>query len=130
MIVISHFTGGIIYPIIIRQLIIHSTFAWAARAMAFVMLGSLLIGFATLRPRVAARKSGPLLDLESFKDPAYTAFVIGLALSFMAYFVPFFYVESQALELGTNPDLAFYILSIMNAAGVVGRIVPNFIADK
>ncbi|OCK76328.1 putative monocarboxylate permease [Lepidopterella palustris CBS 459.81] len=122
--------GGIIYPIAVRQIINHTGFGWATRAMAFIMLGSLLLGFVLLRPRLPPRKSGPFFDLESFKDPAYTSFVIGLALAFMAYFIPFFYIESFALRIGTSEHLSFYILAIMNAAGTLGRIVPNFIADR
>lgn len=94
------------------------------------MLVSLLLGFALLRTRIPPRKSGPLFDFESFKDSAYSAFVLGLALAFMVYFIPFFYLESQAVSLGVDPTLGIYLLSIMNVAGVIGRIVPNFIADK
>jgi predicted MFS family arabinose efflux permease len=48
----------------------------------------------------------------------------------MAYFIPFFYIEPFALRVGTSEHLSFYILAIMNAAGTLGRIIPNFIADR
>lgn len=119
-----------IYPIAVRQIINHSGFPWAARAMGFIMLGSLLLGFALLRTRLPPRKSGPFFDLEAFRDPAYTVFVIGLTLGFMAYFIPFFYIEPFSLRVGTSADLSFYMLAIMNAAGTVGRLLPNFLADR
>ncbi|KAF2109354.1 putative monocarboxylate permease [Lophiotrema nucula] len=122
--------GGIIYPIAVREIINHSGFPWATRAMGFIMLFSLLLGFALLRTRLPPRKSGPLVDLESLKDPAYSAFVLGLSLAFMTYFIPFFYIETFALRVGASEHLSFYILAIMNAAGTAGRIVPNFIADR
>ena len=98
--------------------------------MGFIMLATLSIGISLLRPRLPPRKSGPLVDFAAFKDPAYTTFVIGLMLGFLAFFIPFFYAESYALNIGTNTNLSFYVLSIMNAAGMIGRLVPNAIADK
>ncbi|GIJ86428.1 hypothetical protein Asppvi_005317 [Aspergillus pseudoviridinutans] len=122
--------GGIIFPIVIRRLIVTVGFPWAVRAMAFIMLATLLLGISLLRPRLPPRKSGPVVDLAAFRDPAYTTFVVGLALGFMAFFIPFFYAESYAANIGVDSELSFYILSIMNAAGMVGRLLPNALADK
>ncbi|GAM33426.1 hypothetical protein TCE0_004f00309 [Talaromyces pinophilus] len=122
--------GGVIFPIIIRRLIVTVGFPWAVRTMAFIMLATLGIGIALLRPRLPPRKSGPIIDVAAFKDPAYTTFVIGLALGFMAFFIPFFYAESYALNIGADTNISFYLLSIMNAAGMIGRLLPNAIADK
>jgi hypothetical protein len=69
----------------IRRLIVDVGFAWAVRAMGFVMLGRLLVGAALIRPRLPPRKSGPLLDFAAFKDPAYTTFCISLMLAFLAF---------------------------------------------
>ncbi|KAL2811462.1 putative monocarboxylate permease [Aspergillus granulosus] len=121
--------GGIIFPILIRRLIKTAGFPWAVRAMAFIMLATLLLGVSLLKPRLPPRKSGPVVDVAAFRDPAYTTFVIGLALGFMAFFIPFFYAESYALNIGVDTELSFYTLSIMNAAGMVGRLVPNAIGD-
>lgn len=98
--------------------------------MAFIMLATLAIGISLLKPRLPPRKSGPIVDLAAFKDPAYSTFVIGLALGFMAFFIPFFYADSYALNIGLDSELSFYILSIMNAAGMIGRLLPNAIADR
>lgn len=122
--------GGILYPIIIRRLIMQVGFPWAVRAMAFIMLGTLGIGLALLRPRLPPRRSGPLVEFAAFNDPAYATFVVGLALGFTAFFIPFFYAESYALDVGVDSELSFYILSIMNAGGMIGRMLPNATADK
>ncbi|KAI9930678.1 hypothetical protein MW887_011433 [Aspergillus wentii] len=122
--------GGIVYPILIRRLIVTVGFPWAVRTMGFVMLATLGIGVSLLRPRLPPRRSGPLVDVDAFKEPAYATFVVGLALAFTAFFIPFFYAESYALGIGVDSDLSFYILSIMNAGGMIGRMVLNAIADK
>lgn len=105
-------------------------FPWAVRTMALIMLATLGIGIALLRPPLPPRKSGPIIDLAAFSDPAYTTFVTGLALGFMTFFIPFFYVESYALNIGAYTNISFYLLSIMNAAGMIGRLLPNAIADR
>ena len=115
---------------VLQRLIAEVGFPWAVRTMAFIMLATLGVGIALLRPRLPPRKSGPLVDFSVFKDPAYTTFVIGLMLGFTAFFIPFFYAESYALNIGVDANLSFYILSIMNGAGMIGRLLPNAIADK
>ena len=52
-------------------------------------------------------------------------------LAFMGLYFPLFYIQVFALKnLTINEDLAFYLLSVLNAASVFGRVVPNFVADK
>jgi hypothetical protein len=45
-------------------------------------------------------------------------------------YIPFFYIQDYALKLGVNDDIAFYLLSIMNAASLFGRLIPNWLADR
>ena len=94
------------------------------------MLATIGIAISVLRPRVPPRKSGPLIIWKAFKEPAYATFVLGLALAFAGFFVPFFYSQTYALNIGMGESLAFYLLSIMNAAGMIGRLVPNALADR
>lgn len=105
-------------------------FAWAVRTMAFVMLVTISIALLLLRPRLPPRKSGPLILWSALKEPAYSSFIFGLMLAFVAFFIPFFYAQTYALNIGMDENLAFYLLSIMNAAGMVGRLLPNALADK
>ena len=113
----------------IRELLPQVGFGWAVRAMAFLILGTLLLGITLLRPRLPPRKSGPIVELAAFKDAVYTTFVIGLTFALLAFFIPFFYVDTYALNIGTDIDLSFYILTIMNAGGIIGRLLPNAMAD-
>lgn len=48
----------------------------------------------------------------------------------MGLYVPFFYVEGYGLSINIHPDMAFYMLIIMNAASTPGRILPLYVADK
>ena len=45
-------------------------------------------------------------------------------------FIPFFYIVEYAKFLSISDDMAFYILAVMNAGGLLGRIAPAYLADK
>ena len=45
-------------------------------------------------------------------------------------YVPFFYIQRYALSLNVSEDMSFNLLSLMNAASLIGRIGPNFLADR
>lgn len=45
-------------------------------------------------------------------------------------YIPFFFVEDYGLRLKLDADTSFYLLSVMNAASLFGRLVPNWLADK
>lgn len=45
-------------------------------------------------------------------------------------YIPFFYVDAYAIRLGVDQNTSFYILSAMNAASFLGRLAPNWLADK
>lgn len=47
-----------------------------------------------------------------------------------AVYIPFFYVEDYALDLSIDQDTSFYLLSIMNATSLIGRIGSNWLADR
>ena len=77
------------------------------------------------------KKSRSLLQLSAFLTFPYTLHTFGVMLAFMGLYFPLFYIQSFALKtLTINEDLAFYLLAILNAGSVFGRVVPNFVADK
>ncbi|KAL8827911.1 MAG: hypothetical protein Q9191_002900 [Dirinaria sp. TL-2023a] len=122
--------GGIIYPIVLRRLIAEIGFGWAVRVMAFIMLTTLLLSLSVMRSRLPPRKSGPIVDFSAFRDPGYSIFLASVFITYTGLYVPFFYVESYATNIGINEDMAFYMLIMMNAASVLGRILPPFVADS
>jgi len=95
------------------------------------MLVTLGISFAVMRVRIPPASKRRLLELHAFKDVPYTMFSIAELLGFMGLYIPFFYIQLYALERTTmSADRAFYLLPILNAASLFGRIIPNFLADK
>jgi hypothetical protein len=45
-------------------------------------------------------------------------------------YIPFFYIQDYALKLGVNDGMAIDLLSIMNAARLFERLIPNWLADR
>lgn len=125
--------AGIVFPILLRELIPRVGFPWAARTMGFVSFGTLLVALAILRTRLPPRKDGPLLQLEfkALLEPAFALLFLGFFFGFLGFFVFYSYVEAWAVatHLDSHGLEVFYILPIVNAASVFGRILPGFLSD-
>jgi predicted MFS family arabinose efflux permease len=115
----------------VRQLLPTIGFSWTMRAIGFIQVGCLIIAFIFLKPRVPPRTSGSLVDFASFKELDYTCYAIGAYLYFWGIYVPFFFLSSYARETrGMDYSSALDLLLLMNGVGVIGRVLPNFAADK
>ena len=44
-------------------------------------------------------------------------------------YIPYFYIQEYALEIGTDADMTYNVVSIMNAATFFGRFPYNYLAD-
>ncbi|KAK6213070.1 major facilitator superfamily transporter [Colletotrichum tabaci] len=124
-------TGGLIYPTMVRQLLPSIGFGWTIRAIAFVQMGTLMIAFVFLRPRVKPRKAGSIVEWAAFKELEYTFYAIGSFLNYLGVFFAFYYLASYTRDiigLGYNPSLN--LLLVLNGVGVPGRILPGYIADR
>ncbi|KAF2712600.1 MFS general substrate transporter [Pleomassaria siparia CBS 279.74] len=123
--------GGVIYPVTFHKLIPQIGFGWTTRVIGFMILGTQLIPAIFMRVRVLPANKRSLFDLRAFLIPSYSLQIIGFFIGFMGLYMPFFYSQVYALSDNiTNPDLAFYLLAIMNSSSIFGRIIPNFLADK
>ncbi|KAF5024491.1 hypothetical protein F66182_3431 [Fusarium sp. NRRL 66182] len=123
----------VLLPIMIRELNAQTTLPWAVRAVALLML--VLLGFANLVLRSGQNPSGPrhrrpLLDKTAFTDWPYLLFVAGCFSVFLGMYTPFVHIQSYALDREiVSPDLALYMLAILNSSSIFGRILPAFVAQ-
>ncbi|KAF6240567.1 hypothetical protein HO173_001237 [Letharia columbiana] len=124
--------GGVLYPIIFRQLQPQIGFGWTVRTIAFIILVTQLVPLLGMRLRTpSSTKRHDFLDLTAFKSKPYLLFCIATFFGFMGIYVTFFYIQLFALEkTAINANLASYLLPIINAASTIGRLIPNFFADK
>lgn len=127
------YAGGVIYPIIFHQLVTRVGFGWATRVLAFIMGATLAIPLTVMKVRVTPPQKRELLQLSAFKEAPFTLFSFAEFLGFMGLYIPFFYIQSYAINAPNtklDPSFAFYLLIILNAASLFGRVIPNFFADK
>jgi predicted MFS family arabinose efflux permease len=123
--------GGVIYPVVFTSLQPQVGFRNATIVIASIMLATMVVCIAVARVRVLPPSRRRLLDLHAFREVPYLMFSIAEFFGFMGMYIPFFYMQSFAIEKGImDSRLAFYMLAVLNAASVFGRIIPNFLADK
>ncbi|KAJ5202496.1 hypothetical protein N7449_004575 [Penicillium cf. viridicatum] len=123
--------GGVIFPIALNKMFENESlsFGWTVRIIGFIMLAMLSLSLATVRPRLPPR-NGKVLMPSAFKQVAYSLFLAGMFLMIWGIFTPFFYLTEYAIAQGMSVNLSSYILSILNAASVFGRLLPGVLADK
>ena len=123
--------GGIIYPIAFHNLIPMVGFPWATRILGFIALGTLIPPLLFLRLRFKPAKPREFLDGSILRDYPFVTYMFGQMLAVIGLYTMLFYVPSFAISRNITSDtLAFYLLPILNGASLLGRFVPNVLADK
>ncbi|EPE34292.1 MFS general substrate transporter [Glarea lozoyensis ATCC 20868] len=124
-------TGGIVFPLMVQQLLPKIGFAWTIRSLAFIQLGSLAVCCVGIKPRVPPRRTGAIIDIASFKDVPYILFAIAMFFTFLGTYIAFYYVGSFARSIiGLPYAESINLLVCMNAVGVIGRVLPSYLADR
>ncbi|KAJ9133406.1 Major facilitator superfamily transporter [Pleurostoma richardsiae] len=124
--------GGVVLPIMMTHMIREVGFPWAIRTVAFLFLFLLSIACLTVRSRLPPRPR-PLVVKEylaGFKEPVFTLTIVASFLFFWGMFLPFNYIILEAQTVGVRAGLVEYLLPIINAVSVVGRIAPGIVADR
>ncbi|KAG6825739.1 hypothetical protein H0H92_002611 [Tricholoma furcatifolium] len=126
--------GGLVFPIMLNKLIFGTQgFAIGVRATAGVITGLLCIANFLVRTRPQAQVDGGRLGfkrghaLALFKDVPYMTFVLSFVYGDP---LPVFYLQLFSTKHGINANLAFYVISFINAGGFFGRLIPNYLTDK
>ena len=128
--------GGVLYPIMVRQILPLIGFRYTLTILASIILVTLVISNLLLSPRIdiPPRKSGQWIQISAFKEPTYCLYIFGLFCSFLGLYMPFFYVEEWAVSKGFDGKHGgfrmYYLVSVLNASSIFGRVVPNIFADR
>ncbi|KAK0764675.1 hypothetical protein N5P37_002141 [Trichoderma harzianum] len=124
--------GGVVLPIMMNKLIIKIGFPWMMRTLGFMFMLLLGIASLTVKSRLPPRPRRFVLR-EYAKHLKDIRLVTTTAASFFFYlgmFLPFNYVILQAQNAGFSPKLVPYLIPILNAMSIFGRILPGVVADK
>ncbi|KAL4782546.1 major facilitator superfamily domain-containing protein [Aspergillus varians] len=124
--------GGVIYPIVFRRLQPQIGFGWATRVLGFLALATTLCSIAVMRVRQTSQKKRVLTEISAFREIPYTLFCTAMFCGYIGFFIPIFYIEQYAIAKNAIPGTfsPFYLVSILNAASIPGRIVPGLLARR
>lgn len=124
-------TGGLVFPVIVQQLLPKIGFPWTVRVIGFVMLAVQAVTIAFTKPRLPPRKTGALVEWSAFKEIPYLLFSIGMFLNFWGLYFAFYYIGSFGRNiLGISESASINDLLILNGVGLFGRLIPNHLADR
>ncbi|KAF7800153.1 hypothetical protein EIP86_011399 [Pleurotus ostreatoroseus] len=124
--------GGIIYPIIFRQLQPRIGFRWTMRTFAFFNTALCLFAIFSLKTRTPPPARLPkLFALRGvLTSRAYLAYVAATFLAYLGLFTPLTYLTVRAEALGIPTSLAFYMVPIVNGTTIFGRLSCGAVANK
>lgn len=126
-------TGGVVFPIMARQLLPSAGFPWTMRAIGFILLANLVACFLIIKPRLPPRDTGALIEWAAFRDAAYSFYAAGAFLSLWGVYGAFYFLASFARDI-VEPAFStlesLNLLILLNAVGIIGRTIPNLLADR
>ncbi|KAJ1553191.1 hypothetical protein HK405_008676 [Cladochytrium tenue] len=124
--------GGTFYAAFFYASVGRPSFAWSVRTIALVVGTTQLLPILCMR-RQTQRGARPrdILDSTVFSDPPFLLFTLAATLSYMGVYVILFYISlyAKATHL-VGPSMAFYLVPIVNASSIAGRVLPSIAADK
>ncbi|OHF00436.1 major facilitator superfamily transporter [Colletotrichum orchidophilum] len=123
--------GAVIFTIIAREMIPRAGIQWTLRTMGFLVLADSIVIYLLARPKAATRKGGPLLELSAFKELPYLLFTIGMFFALLGVYFAYYYVPLFSRnKLNLDDSGALTVLIVMSAVGIIGRLIPPYLADK
>lgn len=124
--------GGVIFPIMVSRLIRQVGFPWAMRTCAFLILALLIFTNLTVRTfqPIRPQKLTRTLLAQPFRELNFVFLCAGFFCFTFGIYIPIDYLPVQALDAGMDPNLAQYLLSILNAASLFGRLFSGIMGDR
>ncbi|KAK0725173.1 putative diphthamide synthesis protein-domain-containing protein [Lasiosphaeris hirsuta] len=130
--------GGIVFPLILQQMLPNLGFAWSCRILALIMLGLAIPANLFIKTRLPPARDADgnvkvtsvWPDLAIFNDSRFAFASLGIFFMEWGLFVPLTFIISYAAEHGQDVTSSYVLLSYLNAGSVVGRVLPGFLADK
>ncbi|KAL8731177.1 MAG: hypothetical protein Q9166_003584 [cf. Caloplaca sp. 2 TL-2023] len=124
--------GGIVLPIMVTKLIPKVGYPWTMRIIGFVILSFVIIINVTVKSRIT-HKPKPFRAREClapFAEPTFSTLAFSMLLFVFGLFLPFNFLVLQAQSKGMSHTLSEYLIPILNAASIPGRILAGILADK
>ncbi|KAI1734170.1 major facilitator superfamily domain-containing protein [Xylaria scruposa] len=123
--------GGVVLPILVTFLLEEVGFGWAMRITGFFILGLLIFGNLAIKSRLPpVKKPWSLKEyFIPFGEAPFLLLAIGSFFVYVGAFLPFNFIIVEAKEIGVPNSLTKYLVPIVNAASIIGRIFPAHLGD-
>ncbi|KFA81136.1 hypothetical protein S40288_01002 [Stachybotrys chartarum IBT 40288] len=125
-------TGGIIFPVLLTRLIDEVGFPWAMRTAAFILLALLILSNFTIKsrnPPIPQHITGRQL-IKPLTELDFSLVNFGFFIFSFGFYATLTYLPAQVIAAGMDRTLASYILSILNAGSMFGRLAAGVLGDK
>ena len=125
--------AGIILPLVLERFFPTIGFAWGTRAEALIIAPFATTGCFLMKSRL--KHDGPvkrfvLPDFSVLRDRRLVIMTVAVFCMDLALFIPSTYITSYALKEGIDRQLAYRLLTLLNAGSLFGRWIPGYFADK
>lgn len=105
-------------------------FAWSMRICAFLILALLVVANLTVRARVPPKPVKLARFAAPFREAEFLFLTAGFFFLSFGIFAPLNYIGVEAADAGMRPQLVQYLVPILNAASLFGRLFAGFLGDK
>ncbi|KAG7666109.1 uncharacterized protein J8A68_000365 [[Candida] subhashii] len=137
--------GGIVIPLMLQSLYVKVGFTWAIRCLAFFFLGCMICSISLCRERFIRKlqtyeqthkykqiyyQVEELFEFKSLLDPTYFFLMAGTFAAEVSITTLLTYLATYAMTQGMKESDSYILLTIFNATGVPGRLLPGYISDK
>ncbi|OAQ98949.1 hypothetical protein LLEC1_00580 [Akanthomyces lecanii] len=124
--------GGVIFPIMVSRLIRQVGFPWTMRICAFLILALLVVANLTVKTFAPPRPQKRTINdyTQPLKEFDFLLLTLGFFCFTFGIYVPINYLEVQALQAGVSKALVPYLIPILNAASLFGRLFSGFAGDS
>ncbi|KAF2164712.1 hypothetical protein M409DRAFT_25106 [Zasmidium cellare ATCC 36951] len=123
--------GSVILPIVFNRLEPQIGFGWATRVLGFISLATMTFTALVVKAKSLPPAPRRFFDPESFKDLAYVLDLVGCFWIFLGLYVPSFFIVLYSVQSGfTTGSFSAYLLAILNAGSIPGRLLPTALAGK
>ncbi|KAJ9137034.1 Major facilitator superfamily transporter protein [Pleurostoma richardsiae] len=132
--------GGVVIPLMLRQLFPRVGWAWSMRALAFIVTVVLVIGSFCLQPspqhgqgrRASGQRvslGGATLNFAALTSKAFISVAVGIFVLEFAIFGVFGLLPSYAVAAHFPAEMGYTLVAIANACSCLGRLLPGFAGD-
>lgn len=140
--------GGVVWPLLCRSLFDKVGFSWTMKVLGFIFLGILITSCFLLNDRheeiqalnalnsrdVKIKRSiknqfSEFVDISVLKDVTFLWVGVSICMIEFSLILVTTYIPSYALAKGFTESQSLIALTITNASGVFGRLIPAILSD-